>query len=138
MKKINMRRVLLCGLIAGLVLNIGESILNGVILAKDLEKLMGAPPSAKFLAIAVGMTFIAGIVMILLYAAIRPSFGAGVKTAIIAGLIAWFFFYFYTGTINAAAGFFPSNLVWTGIVWGLVEYSIGAIAGAKLYKEAEG
>jgi hypothetical protein len=36
MKKINMGRVLLGGLIAGVVLNIGEFLLNGVVLAKSM------------------------------------------------------------------------------------------------------
>jgi hypothetical protein len=29
------------------------------------------------------------------------------------------------------------KLFWIGLVWGLVEYALGAIAGAWLYKDAE-
>ena len=37
MGKINFGRVLLGGLVAGLVINIGEYLLNGVVLAKQME-----------------------------------------------------------------------------------------------------
>lgn len=40
MGKINIGRVLLGGLAAGLVMNIGEFLLNAVVLAKDLEEAM--------------------------------------------------------------------------------------------------
>ena len=42
--------------------------------------------------------FLLGIVTVWLYAAIRPRFGAGAKTAVIAGLFVWFFAYFYSAS----------------------------------------
>jgi hypothetical protein len=33
-------------------------------------------------------------------------------------------------------GLFPQKLVMIGLVWGLVEYILAAIAGAWVYKEA--
>ena len=142
MNKINVGRVLLGGLVAGLVLNVGEFLLNGVVLAKQMEedfRRLNVPlPGGSFMVTAVVMTFILGIVIVLMYAMIRPRFGAGVKTAIIAGLTAWFFACVYTGVIYGVLGFTSFNLVLIGIVWGLFEYAIGAVAGAWLYKEAEG
>ena len=142
MKKINMGRVLLGGLIAGLVLNIGEFLLNGVVLAdamkKDFERLhLTQDPGGNFIAKAVVVTFILGIVITYLYAAIRTQFGPGVKTAICAGLFAWFFVYLYTGVIYSGLGLVAMKLFWIGLIWGLVEYAVGAVAGAWLYKEAE-
>jgi hypothetical protein len=95
-----------------------------------------AEPSGSFIAIAVGLTFVMGIVLVLGYACIRPRLGAGVKTAIIAGLFAWFGVYFYSGIINGVLFGIPANTMITVIVWGLVEYILAAIAGAWLYKEA--
>ena len=37
MGKINRNRVILGGLVAGAIINIFESVLNGVVLAKDME-----------------------------------------------------------------------------------------------------
>jgi hypothetical protein len=141
MKKINLGRVLLGGLIAGVVLNIGESLLNGVVLANDMmneyQRLNLSKPGSDFIAKAVVATFILGIVIVYIYAAIRTQFGPGVKTAIYAGLFAWFCVYVYVGVIQTGLGFVSARLALIGAVWGLVEYAAGAVAGAWLYKEAE-
>jgi len=140
MGKINNGRVLLGGLVAGVVLNIGESLLNGVLLAKTMEedfrRLNIPPPGGSFIVRAVAITFLLGIAIVYLYAAIRPRFGAGVKAAVCAGLIAWFFVYLYAGYIYEAMGVVSPKPFLIGLVWGIVEYSLGAIAGAWVYKEA--
>jgi hypothetical protein len=141
MKKINIERVLLGGLIAGLVLNIGEFLLNSVVFAddmkNDLQRLNLTEPGGAFIARAVAATFVLGIVVTFLYAAIRAQFGSGVKTAIYAGLLAWFFSILYPGVIYNGIGIIETKFFLIGIAWGLIEYTLGAIAGAWLYKEAE-
>ena len=139
MSNINTGRVLLGGLLAGLVLNIGEYVLNGVVLESQMKDFMtkhNFSEPASFIAIAVGMTFILGIVIVLTYALIRPRLGPGVKTAIIAGLISWFAVYIYTGIINGVLFGFTINLIGMSIVWGLVEYALAAVLGAWVYTEA--
>jgi len=140
MNNINFGRVVLGGLLAGLVLNIGEFLLNDMVLGSQMKAFMAqhnfAEPSGSFMAVAVGLTFVMGIVIVLGYACIRPRLGAGVKTAIIAGLFAWFGVYFYSGIINGVLFGIPMNTMIMVIVWGLVEYAVAAIAGAWLYKEA--
>jgi len=140
MGKINVGRVLLGGLLAGAVLNIGEFVLNGLLLAEtmaeDFRRLNLPDPGGSFIAKAVVITFLLGIAIVYLYAAIRPRFGAGVKAAVCAGLIAWFFVYLYAGYIYEAMGIVSAKSFLIGLVWGILEYSLGAIAGAWLYKEA--
>ena len=139
MGKINMARVILGGLFAGLVINIGEFLLNGMVLADQMKTFMtqhNFTEPKNFIAIAVALTFVLGIVIVLGYACIRPRLGPGVKTAIIAGLFAWFGIYFYSGIINGVLFGIPMNTMIMVIVWGLVEFCLGAIAGAWLYKEA--
>jgi hypothetical protein len=140
MGKINFGRVLLGGLVAGVILNAGEWVLNGYVLHKEMDdffKRCGFPqPGPKFLAIAVAITFVLGIVMVLGYAAIRPRFGPGPKTAIIAGLFAWFGVVVYQNVIASGLGMVPINLVALVIGWEIVEYLLAALAGAALYKEA--
>jgi hypothetical protein len=138
MGNINMARVILGGLVAGLVINIGEFLLNGMVLADQMKTFMtqhNFTEPKNFIAIAVALTFVLGIVIVLGYACIRPRFGPGVKTAIIAGLFAWFGIYFYSGIINGVLLGIPMNTMIMVIVWGLVEFCLGAIAGAWLYKE---
>ena len=77
MKKINLGRVLLGGLIAGVVLNIGEFLLNEVVLGDDMRAdfaRLGLPqPGGDFIAKAVVATFVLGVVITFLYAAIRTQ-----------------------------------------------------------------
>ena len=139
MNKINVGRVLLGGLVAGLVISIGNFLLNRVWLRADMNvefaRLNLSEPGPDFIAKSVAMTFILGIAIVYLYAAIRPRFGAGMKTAICAGLMAWFFVFFYTSLILFMVLGMPAGLTLKRTVWGLFEYAIGATFGAWFYKE---
>lgn len=140
MNNINLARVVLGGFAAGVILNIGEWLLNGVVLANQMQEFFRrcglTPPGASAIIILVLLTFLMGIFLIFVYAAIRPGCGPGPKTAIGAGLIGWFCVYFYNNAGGAALGFIPMNLFAIAVVWGLVEYSLAALVGAWLYKEA--
>ena len=140
MNNINMGRVVLGGLLAGLVLNIGEFLLNDFVLGSQMKEFMTAhnfkEPASSFMIVAVGLTFVMGIVVVLGYAMIRPRLGPGVKTAIIAGLLAWFGVYFYSGIINGVLFGIPAGTMAMVVIWGLVQYAIAGVAGAWLYKEA--
>jgi len=139
MNKINLGRVLLGGFVAGVILNIGESVLNVVILGKQMETYMAEHKfpqmTGSAIGVAIAMTFVLGFVMIFGYAAIRSRFGAGPKTAIIAALFAWFGVVVYPNVIGAAFGFIPTNLLLLLLGWEIVEYAIAALVGAALYKE---
>jgi hypothetical protein len=140
MGTINMGRVVLGGLLAGLVVNISETILNVVVMAQAMEELLRArnlPPTLSGSAIGafVFLAFLLGIATIWLYAAIRPRFGAGPKTAVIAALFVWFFAYLYSGTATALMGMYPVHVAAVGTIWGLVEIVLGSIAGAWVYTE---
>ena len=140
MNRINYVSVLVAGLVAGVVLNIGEFLLNGVVLAKQMEEAFRRynvqPPGTTFMVVAVVLTFVLGIVLVLVYALIRPRLGPGPKTAIVASLILWFAISVYTGILSGVLFEVPSNLILIGMVWALVEYALAAIAGAWLYKES--
>jgi len=140
MGKINFGRALLGGIVAGLILNIGEWLLNGVILHDQMQEFFKrcgfAQPGTNFLVVAVAITFVLGIVIVLGYAAIRSRFGAGPKTAIIAALFAWFGIYLYQNVIGFGLGIMPAKTFAIAIAWGLAEYIIATMIGAALYKEA--
>ena len=138
--KINFGRVLLGGLVAGLVLNIGEYLLNDVVLSVQMRDWLGKhnlpDPGGPFVAVAVGLTFVLGIVMVLVYALIRPRLGPGPKTAVVTALLLWFAICIYSGIINGMLLEVPPKFLMIGIAWGLVEYILGALVGASLYKES--
>src|SRR5882672_12348651 len=114
MGKINVGRVLLGGLVAGIVLNIGEYLLNDKVFGAQMKAEMARHnypmPGGNAIVVAVVMTFVLGLVIVLGYAAIRPRFGAGPKTAIIAAVFAWFGVYVYLNILGAAFGFVPTNV----------------------------
>ena len=104
MNNINLGRVVLGGLLAGLVLNIGEIMFNDFVLGTQMKAFLAEhnfkEPGVHFIAVAVGLTFVMGIVLVLVYAMIRSRLGAGVNTAIVAGLVGWFAVYIYTGIVQ--------------------------------------
>ena len=138
--KINFGRVLLGGLVAGVILTIGEYVLNDVVLAKQMaetfRKFNLPKPGNNFIVAATVVTIGLGIVVVWLYALIRPRLGPGPKTAVVAALIMWFGVYVYTGVINGMLFQIPMNLILIGFAWGLVEYIIAALVGGALYRES--
>ena len=135
----NVGRVILAGLLAGLVINIGETVLNTVVAGPAMEEALRARNLPPVGGVAIGgfvfFAFVLGIMTVWLYAAIRPRFGAGPKTAICAGLVVWYFAYFYRSSTMVLMGFFPLKITVLGLVWGLVEIVLASIAGAWAYTE---
>lgn len=139
MPGINLTRVVLGGLLAGLVIDIGESVLNGWLMADDMTaafaRLNLPPIGGSAIATFVVLGFALGIATVWLYAAIRPRLGPGINTALCAGSAVWFFAYLYPSIGFAVMGFFPTRLVVIGLGWGLAELLLAAVAGAWLYQE---
>jgi hypothetical protein len=139
MNKINLGRVVLGGLLAGVVLNAFEILFNVVLFGKQMEaelnRLHVPPVDSAFIVMATVLTFVLGIVIVMIYALIRPRLGPGPKAAVVAALIAWFGIYFYAGMFNMMIFHFPLNLTLIGFVWGIVEYVVAALAGGWVYKE---
>jgi len=73
--------------------------------------------------------FLVGIFAILLHAAIRPRYGAGPKTALCAGAAVWGLGYLVAAVTRIALHLFPRHLMGIGLVVGLLEVLVGALAG---------
>lgn len=141
MAKSSMARVILGGVVAGLVLNICGYLVDGVMLAPQWAAAMTALGKNGEITInqIVGFNilgFCYGIALVWLYAAIRPRYGAGPKTAVSAGLALW-----VAGVLLPNVGFmgvnglFPANLTILTTAAGAVECILAALAGAAVYKE---
>lgn len=141
MGKINWGRVILGGLAAGIVINLSEWLLNGVVLKEQWAESMKAlgksgEETANQIIVWNIWGFLLGIGLVWLYAAIRPRFGPGAGTAVKAGLAVWFFAHFLwtLGTWNM--GIFPQNALMIGAAWELVQAILAAVVGGWVYKEA--
>ncbi len=140
MGKINLGRVLIGGIVGGIVYDILSFLVDGVLLAHRWADGMKALGHAEFTSNQIiefnvlGLVF--GIVLVWIYAAIRPRFGAGVMTAICAGLAVW-----VVGVLLPNLGFmwipglFSRHLTVFTTAGGLVEVVVASVAGAALYKE---
>ena len=139
MGKINMGRVILGGLLAGLVINVGEFMLNAGLLAKSWEdalKALNRPAmGSKGMLFFILLSFALGVFTVWLYAAIRPRFGARPVTAICAGWIVWFLASLYASATMLPLHLFPRRLLLYAVIWEFVQLPIAAIAGAWLYRE---
>ena len=140
MGHINMTRVLLGGLLAGVVINVSEFVLNSVVLGADMQaalaRLSLPMPSPNAIAVFLVMGFVLGIVTVWLYAAMRPRLEPGANAAACAGALVWFLAYCWGSIGFVVLGIFPLRMIVIGMVWGLFELVLAAVAGAWLYREA--
>jgi hypothetical protein len=139
MTQMNIGRVIAGGLLAGLVVNVGETILNMVVIADDMQSALEARNLPQMTGAGIGtfvaMAFGLGILMVWLYAAIRPRFGPGVRTAIIAALAIWLLVYVWGGLGDTVMGFMPTGTAVVAMLWGLGESIVATVAGAAVYRE---
>jgi hypothetical protein len=141
MPGINVGRMIGGGLLAGVVMNVVDGVTNGGILnarwAEETKRLgidMSGGAQSQSLAGWLTFDFLCGIVLVWLYASIRPRYGPGPKTAVIAGLAVWLI----THLAFAAwwfTGLYSFGLVAASTVGGLVAAIAGGLAGCALYKE---
>ncbi len=142
MSSINTRRVILGGLLAGLVLNVGEFILNMFVISEErMTEIYSAmnldPPGGSAIAVFVVLAFVLGIVTVWVYAAARPRLGPGPKSAAIAAIPIWIAGFLVPAVGYVVQGMFSTNVAILSVTWGLAEMIAAAIAGAWLYTEGE-
>lgn len=126
------------GLLAGLVLNITEGVLHGVLLRPQWTEVMNAtgmtePPSLMAFYVVGG--FAVGILAVWLYAAVRPRLGAGPGTAVKVGLVVWALGWVWMTVPMALGGLAPWSLAGITLIAALIELPVATVAGAWLYKE---
>lgn len=139
---INTKKVLIGGIAAGVVLNVIDFVANTYILgarmkaASDAFKPGLADQMMQGSAIAsyVVMDFVLGIALVWTYAAIRPRFGPGMRTATYAAVLFWIL----GGIFNLGylhMGMMSSGL-WLAFAFvALVNFLLAAWAGARFYSE---
>ena len=140
---INTQKVFVGGLAAGVILNIIDYLGSGVLLADrmraDMEAFKPGLSDMMMEGNSVAMYIVSDLVMGLLlvwaYAAMRPRFGPGPRTAVHAALLLWI-----TSAI-VALGYLQMGMMamdtWLlyARFW-LVGLIIAALVGGKLYTEA--
>jgi len=139
MGHINWKRLILGGLLCGLVINAVEFVMNDVLLQNqwaDAWRALGrtAAFGASEISVLLAWGFLVGIFSVWLYAEIQPHYGARPITAIIAGLAVWFLGYLLSAVVPLVTNLFPGRLMLTSLSVGLVEVVAGTMAGAWVYQ----
>ena len=139
MGKINIGRWLLAGLVAGIIVDIGEGLTAGVLLGSQWAAAitaLGLPAFGPAELIAFNVFgLIVGFTAAWIYVAIRPRFGAGWRTAIYAAIATWVPAYLLVDWSPVIMHVVPLSMLWVQLPLGLVVIVIATVAGAALYKE---
>ena len=137
MTKINWLRVLVCGIVASIVWTALSSLIT-VFIARDFVAAVPGgrlrEPGAGLVAFLFFVSVVMGIWAMWLYAAIRPRYGPGPKTAVLVGFSWWVI----SSCIDATWGsfeFVAPRAVWPASAASLPALIIAAVAGASLYRE---
>lgn len=139
---INTRKVLIGGLVAGVVINVIDYALNTFILGARMKAETDAFKPGLSDQMMQGNTIVSYVIMdlalgfalIWTYAAIRPRFGPGLRTASYAAVLFWLLALIFTAGYRQM-GIMSSGLWWTFAFAGLVNFLLAAWAGAKVYSE---
>ena len=139
---INTQKVLIGGIAAGVVMNVIDFISNKFILGARMtteSEAFKPGMSAAMMTTSVMISYVVmdlalGILLVWTYAAIRPRFGPGLKTAVYVAVLFWLLAgIFLSGYMHM--GMMSSGLWWSFAFIGLVNFLLSAWVGARLYSE---
>jgi len=139
---INTKKVLVGGLVAGVIINIIDFVANTYILGARMKAESDAFKPGMSDAMMAGnavisyviMDLVLGFALIWTYAAFRPRFGAGARTATYVAVLFWLLAMIFTAGYRQM-GIMSSGLWWSFAFIGLVNFLIAAWAGAAVYSE---
>ena len=141
MPKINWGRLILGSLVAAIIMFLTDGFIHEMIAKADWKALYAALGAREpephglsmvyFAIFEIGRAFTA----MMFYVTMRAIFGAGPKTAILAGVVGWIAFSL-TGPVQFIPLGFFSNALWLKVgVIQLIVSIIASVAGAALYKD---
>ena len=140
---INTGKVLIGGIAAGVVMNVVDFVSNKFILGARMaaeSEAFKPGMAASMMTTSVMVSYVVmdlalGILLVWTYAAIRPRFGPGMKTATYAAILFWILGdIFYSGYLHM--GMMSTGLWVQFAIFALVNFLVSAWVGAKLYTEA--
>jgi hypothetical protein len=139
MSGINVGRWLAGGVVAGIIIWILEGAAS-LLYFDDMKAAMerhtlSMEMSAGMWVASVVVSLIVGLALVFFYAASRPRFGAGPKTAILIAVALWIAGYLVSLLGYAMLGLFPTSML---VLWGvvsIVEMIVASLAGAWIYRE---
>jgi hypothetical protein len=136
----NYARILLGGIVAGILAFFGDGAVHGLLLRDRWTQILsGFGRNSKEALESPAYFFpydvIKGMAVVWLYAVIRPYFGPGPKAAIISAIFVWLLCIPVPLFGLLPMKFFGSDFVVLWAIYGFFPILIGALVGCWLYRE---
>ena len=142
MKQLDIVRLVMAGLVSGIVIYVVESILNGVILAADWKawsvvasQIFRMPPETNSLIFWGIQALIAGWAGTFVYAAIRAWVGVNLRAAYISGLAVWAVGWLGMSFDKLALGIEPNKMIFYNLLAALLACLLGQVAASFIYRD---
>jgi hypothetical protein len=142
MARMNMPRIILGGVVAGVLCFIGDGVVHGILLRERWAQVMAnlgrtATEEPSHMVYYAVYDLAKALVGVWLYAAIRPRFGAGPRTGAIAAVVTWALVIPIALLGLIPSGFFGRRFALLWSIEGLVVMLIAIVIGAWLYREGD-
>jgi hypothetical protein len=140
MSGVNVGRWIAGGLAAGILMWFMEGAAS-VLYMEQMKASLAAHGlamdiSPRTFVLSVVASLLAGLVLVFLYAAARPRFGPGPRTALLVGVAVWVGGYVLSLLGYLMLGLFPISLLAMWGLIGLVEILLASLLGGWIYREA--
>ena len=135
--KLNWKRIILGGLIAGAIINAIEYCVHAILLREAWSaafNALGKNPTGW--STFIPANFLVGIFAVWGYALFRRRYGPGFVTALRAGLALWVVFWVIPTLGLQPLDLFPNTMLFSIIAVGLLDSLLGTVVGAAMYKDA--
>jgi hypothetical protein len=141
MGRINVVRVVIGGLVAGVAANALDYVISTYVLAREMAETvqrlnLRADLVEQSMWTWIGFDVVYGLLVVFTYAAIRPRFGPGWKTALMAGMCYWVAFTAMSAGYTSMGMFTHPTFV-RSAAFSLFSTLVPAVIGASLYQEEE-
>jgi len=141
---LNTGKVIAGGLAAGVILNVIDYVTYTKVLTDQVTAaadsfhsgMAASMMSGNAITVYIITDFIVGLLLVWTYAAIRPRYGPGPRTAMLAAFLFWILSAFWVAP-NMLMGMVPVRLWWTESFIMFVNLLIAAWIGAMIYSESD-
>ncbi len=139
--KINVGRAIFGGIIAGIVCFLGDGVVHGVLLKERWAEVMTAlgrsgDVGSRHPVYFITYDLLKGLIAVWIYAAIRPHFGAGPATALVAAIVVWMLVIPVPTVGLLPMEFFGARFAILWSLYGFVPILIGTLIGGWIYRDA--
>ena len=140
----NAKRILLGGVAAALIIAAVETLLFSFVLAEPMARARaekGLTEASWGVLLELVTTLVPGLLLAWLYAAIRPRFGPGPRTALKAGAVlwiaTWLMFYVWLAPTGRGLLFMKPSHTAIAMLGELAGVLLGALAAGWIYREID-